>query len=66
MGILKGIYKFEKESENEFKNWAVDAPEQNFEEVFDKWKNNCTNPDDIKEMKKFAEKNFPDWRIQEY
>ncbi|MCL4378259.1 MAG: hypothetical protein M1409_07770 [Actinobacteria bacterium] len=66
MGILKGIYKFEKESENEFKDWAVDAPEQNFEEVFDKWKKHCTNPDEIKEMKEFIGKNFPDWKIQEY
>lgn len=66
MGILEGIYKFEKESENEFKDWAVDAPWQNFEKVFDKWKKHCTNPDDIKEMKKFVKKNFPDWKIQEY
>lgn len=63
MGILKGIYQFEKESENEFKDWAADAPRQNFEEVFDKWKKHCTNPDDIKEMKEFIGKNSPDWKI---
>ena len=66
MGILKGIYKFEKESENEFKDWTVDAPEQNFEEVFNKWKKYCTNPDDIKDMNEFIGKNSPDWKIQEY
>ena len=26
MGILKGLYRFETESTNEFKNWAVDLP----------------------------------------
>jgi phosphoribosyl-ATP pyrophosphohydrolase len=66
MGILKGIYKFEKESENEFKEWAIDAPGEIFEKVFNKWKKNCTNLNDIKEMKKFVNKNFPDWKIQEY
>ena len=66
MGILKGIYQFEKESNNEFKDWAVDAPGENFERVFDKWKECCTNLNDIKEMKKFVKKNFPDWKIQEY
>jgi len=65
MGILKGIYQFEKESSNEFKDWAVDAPGENFERVFDKWKKCCTNLNDIKEMKEFVKKNFLGWEIPE-
>jgi len=65
MGILKGIYKFEKESKNEFKGWATDAPGDNFKRVFDKWKERCTNPNDIKEMKSFVKKDFPGWEIPE-
>ena len=66
MGILKGIYRFEKESNNEFKDWAVDAPGENFKRVFNEWKKRCTNLNDIIETKKFIKKNFPDWKIQEY
>jgi len=66
MGILKGIYQFEKESESEYKDWAVDAPREILERVLDKWKKRCTNLNDIKEMKKFVKKDFPDWKIQEY
>ena len=65
MGILKGIYKFEKESKNEFKDWATDASGDNFERVFEKWKERCTNLNDIKEMKEFIKKNFPGWEIPE-
>ncbi len=63
MGILKGLYKFEKESKNAFKDWAADAPADNFIKVFDQWKGCCTNSNDIKEMKKFIKKNFPGWEI---
>jgi len=50
MGILKGIYKFEKESKNEFKDWVTYAPGDNFCRVFDKWKGLCKNPNNIKVM----------------
>jgi len=30
MGILKGLYQFEKESTSEFSDWAVDDPEEYF------------------------------------
>ena len=66
MGILKGIYQFEKESESEYKDWAVDVPDGIFEKVFDEWKKHCTDQNDIKEVKKFIKENFPDWEIREY
>ncbi|MGM0366595.1 MAG: hypothetical protein ACQEP5_08690 [Actinomycetota bacterium] len=66
MGIMKGIYLFEKESENEFKDWAVDAPGEISEKVFNQWKKDCINQNDIEEMKKFIKRNFPDYNIQEY
>ena len=61
MGILKGIYQFEKESKSEYKDWADDAPGEYFGEILDEWKNNCKNSEDVKEMEKFVKKNFPDW-----
>jgi len=65
MGILKGIYKFEKESKNEFKDWATDALGDNLKRVFGKWKEHCTNQNDIKEIKYFIKKYFPGWEIPE-
>jgi hypothetical protein len=51
MGILKGIRRFEKESQSEFKDWAVDAPGENFARVFEEWKKKSNNPKDINEVK---------------
>lgn len=58
MGILKGLYRFEKESNSEYKDWAVDAPEENFETIKEEWMKKCTNR---KEVEKYVKKNFPDW-----
>ncbi len=38
MGILKGIYKFEKEAATEFQDWAVDDPHDNFIHIFEEWR----------------------------
>ena len=58
MGILKGIYQYEKESTSEFKDWAVDIPREYFETIVNDWKKKCKNPKDIKEMDDFITKNF--------
>jgi len=61
MGILKAIYRFEKECESEFKDWAVDAPAENFTQIFDGWKGSCKNPKHIQEMKAFIKNHCSDW-----
>ncbi len=61
VGILKGIYQFEKESKSEYKVWAEDAPGEYFGQVLSEWKEGCKNPKDVKEMEGFVKKNFPDW-----
>ena len=38
IGILRGIYKFEKESTSEYKDWTVDAPAECFGWVLDEWR----------------------------
>ena len=58
MGILKGLYQFEKESNSEYKDWAVDAPGDNFKTIKEEWMKKCT---DQKEVEKRVKKNFPDW-----
>jgi hypothetical protein len=55
MGLLKGIWQFESESSSEFKDWAVDAPEENMARIFDEWRKGSKNPQDIAEVRNFME-----------
>lgn len=61
MGILKGIDQFEREGTTEFKDWAVDAPHENFMQVFEEWRNENMNQKNLEEMDEFTKKNFPKW-----
>ncbi len=55
MGILKGIYQFEKESKSEYKVWAENTPGEYFEQVISEWKMGCKNLKDVKEMDLFKQ-----------
>ncbi|MFH1438325.1 MAG: hypothetical protein ABIJ56_21630 [Pseudomonadota bacterium] len=59
MGILKGIHRFETDSESEFKDWAVDAPAELFERIYDDWKKGSRKKKDLKEMKNFIMEHCP-------
>ena len=61
MGILKGIYDFHKESDPEYKDWAVDAPAEYFHAVLHDWQKSTNKRSDLAEMKRFTEKNCPAW-----
>lgn len=61
MGVLKGIYKYAQESKSEFKNWAVDVPEECFGYLLERWKEKTKNKDYIKEMNVFIEKECNNW-----
>lgn len=58
MGILKGLYQFDKESPSEFKDWALDEPGVYFELVLDEWKKGQKDPEDIEEMEDFIKTNL--------
>jgi hypothetical protein len=61
MGILKGIYKFEKEATTEFQDWAVDDPHENFRHIFEEWVKRNKDSKDLEEMDGFIKKNCPEW-----
>ena len=61
MGILKGIYKFDKESRSQYKEWSADASREYFGVVLNKWKDNCSITEDRREMEDFIKENFPGW-----
>jgi hypothetical protein len=49
-GIIKGIQKYEQESESEFKNWATDVPSDYVDRIMDEWKEGNPDPNDIAEV----------------
>jgi hypothetical protein len=54
MTILKGIYRFEKESGSEFKAWAVDAPCEYFASTYQEWRKGNADKQDVAEVKRFV------------
>jgi hypothetical protein len=61
MGILKGIYRFEKESRSEYKEWATDGPREAFESIKQEWIDEDKNGDRTREINEFIQMNCPDW-----
>lgn len=52
-GILKGVYKFDKEAHSEFSEWATDIADNFIPIIFDKWKEICKNKSDINDVKEY-------------
>ena len=63
MGILQGIHLFSQDSKSEYKEWAGDAPRENFSIILHDWENSCDNENDLKEMEIFLKKNCSNWRV---
>ncbi len=61
MGILQGIHQFEKESNSEFKDWAVDAPGEYFGTTLEKWRDGCESQEELTEMEEFIQAECPKW-----
>jgi len=61
LGILKGIYAFDKDSKTQYKEWAVDAPGEYFAFILDDWRTLYKGIIPMVSMKVFLETNCPDW-----
>ena len=61
MGLLKGLYIFDKESKSEYKNWAEDAPYGFFRRLRQEWQEWNKSQRDLEAMNKFLARNCPDW-----
>jgi hypothetical protein len=59
MGILQGIYRFEKESDSEFKAWAVDAPGEYFASTYREWRKGTTSKQEVSEVRQFVKGSCP-------
>ena len=61
MGMLKGLYDYEKESTSEFKDWATDAPLNYYQIVVELWRETCVDPDERREVEDFLRRETPGW-----
>ncbi len=61
MGLLLGLYQFDEESTNEFKDWAPDAPTIFAEAVVDVWKKGKPSRADVKAVRAFVEEELFGW-----
>jgi hypothetical protein len=58
---LLGLYKFDRESKSEFKNWAVDAPGEFASTVIEAWKAGKPGRKDVAAFKKFIAEELGSW-----
>ncbi len=61
MGVILGIYRYERESKSEFKQWSEDIPAEYGGFLLDKWRER--NPDGarINAMHEFIRARCPEW-----
>lgn len=61
MGILKGLYMFEKKATTQFQDWAIDAPHETYKQILEDWRKKTGNHKHLKDMDKFIKENCPEW-----
>ena len=63
MGVIFGIYRYERESKSEFKEWSVDIPAEYGGFLLDKWRerNRNRDKDSINAMHEFIRERCPEW-----
>ena len=61
MGLLMGLYRFERDSVSEFKDWAPDAPIIFAETVVGAWKDGAPSQADVAAVKSFIEDELGRW-----
>jgi hypothetical protein len=60
-GLLKGIYKFDKESSTEYKQWATDAPGEYFSMILDDGKKLFEGQPSLSSLTEFLQTHCSDW-----
>ena len=60
-GMLHGLYRFAREAESEFKEYADDSLSDHFDAVLREWRKGSPDDQDKEEMCRFLEENCPRW-----
>ncbi len=61
MGVLKGLYLFEKEGDSEFRDWATDIPGECYRSLLETWQDRVLSQHHKDEMDDFLKTACPDW-----
>ena len=61
IGILKGLYRYEKQATNEFADWAVDVPKNFFDTIYDEWEKNQPVKEDVEKVDEFIKNELTEW-----
>jgi len=60
-GVILGIYRYERESESEFRQWSEDIPAEYAGLLLDKWRKRNPDRARINAMHKFMRTRCPEW-----
>ena len=60
-GLLLGLYRFEHESTNEFKDWAAGEPAEFARKVIERWKDGSPSPADVREVRQSVNDQLNGW-----
>jgi len=62
-GLLLGLYRFEHESTNEFKDWAVDESAEFAREVIRRWRGGTPSRADVREVRHIIDEQLKGWVV---
>lgn len=61
MGVILGIYRYERESKSEFREWSADVPAECGGSLLDKWRGRNREKASINAMHDFIRARCPEW-----
>jgi hypothetical protein len=61
MGVILGMYRYERESESEFRQWAADIPAEFGDFLLSKWRKRNPDKARINAMHEFIRTRCPEW-----
>jgi hypothetical protein len=61
MGVVLGIYRYERESESEFRQWCEDIPAEFGDILLSKWRKQNSDVARINAMHEFISTRCPEW-----
>ncbi len=61
MGVILGIYRYERESKSEFREWSVDIPAERAGFLLDKWQERNREKAAVNSVHEFIRERCPEW-----
>jgi hypothetical protein len=61
MGVIVGVYRYERESKSDFREWSVDIPAECAGFLLDRWRERNREKDSADVMQEFIRERCPEW-----